>query len=90
MKTFYRSFNGFSTVLTFANVIVLYPTGDSESSIEMRYEDENIWLTQRMMAVLYDVSIPAINQHLKKIFEDEELQESSTIKKYLIVQKRVK
>lgn len=61
-------------------------TGDSDESVEMRYEDENIWLTQKMLATLYDVSVPAINQHLKKIFEDGELEESSTIKKYLIVQ----
>ena len=46
----------------------------------MRYEDENVWLTQKMMAELYDVSIPAINQHLKSIFEDNELQEDSVIK----------
>ena len=39
----------------------------------MRYEDENVWLTQKMMAALYDVSIPAINQHLKRIFSDNEL-----------------
>ena len=61
-------------------------TGDSEQSIEMRYEDENIWLTQKMMATLYDVTIPAINQHLKKIFDDSELDRTATIKKYLIVQ----
>ncbi len=58
--------------------------GGQEDSVEMRYEDENIWLTQKMMATLYDVSIPAINQHLKKIFEDGELEEDSVIKKYLI------
>lgn len=58
--------------------------GGEESSIEMRYEDENIWLTQKMMAVIYDVSISAINQHLKRIFNDGELIESSVIKKYLI------
>lgn len=57
--------------------------GDSESSVEMRYEDENIWLTQKMMATLYDVSVPAINQHLKRIFDDNELEESSVIKQYL-------
>lgn len=61
-------------------------TGDSDESIEMRYEDENIWLTQKMMAVLYDVTVPAINQHLKKIYADGELTEDATIKKYLIVQ----
>ena len=59
-------------------------TGEDKDSIEMRYEDENIWLTQKMMATLYDVSVAAINQHLKKIFEDGELQEESVIKKYLI------
>lgn len=61
-------------------------TGNSDESVEMRYEDENIWLTQKMMATLYDVSVPAINQHLKKIYEDGELEETATIKKYLIVQ----
>ena len=57
--------------------------GNSETSVEMRYEDENIWLTQKMMAALYDVSVPAINQHLKRIFSDNELEESSVIKQYL-------
>lgn len=55
-----------------------------ESSVEMRYEDENIWLTQKMMAVLYGVSVSAINQHLKRIFVDGELIEAAVIKKYLI------
>ncbi len=59
-------------------------TGDNPQSIEMRYEDENVWLTQKMMATLYDVSVAAINQHLKKIFEDNELERESVIKKYLI------
>lgn len=61
-------------------------TGDCDESIEMRYEDENIWLTQKMMAVLYDVDVRTINYHVKKIFEDSELQESSTIRKFRIVQ----
>lgn len=61
-------------------------TGDNETSVEMRYEGENIWLTQKMMATLYDVSVPAINQHLKRIFDDDELQREATVKKYLIVQ----
>ncbi len=60
--------------------------GSSETSVEMRYEDENIWLTQKMMATLYDVSVPAINQHLKRIFGDNELERRATVKKYLIVQ----
>lgn len=59
-------------------------TGEQANSVEMRYEDENIWLTQKMMAELYGVSVPAINQHLKKIFADGELSEESVIKHCLI------
>lgn len=54
--------------------------GGEESSVEMRYEDENIWLTQKMMATLYDVSVPAINQHLKRIFDDGELVEGQLLR----------
>ena len=61
--------------------------GSKQDSIEMRYEDENIWLTQKMMATLYDVSVAAINQHIKKVYDDSELEPDSTIKKFLIVQK---
>ncbi len=60
--------------------------GSAETSVEMRYEDENIWMTQKMMAAFYDVSVSAINQHLKRIFADNELERKATIKKYLIVQ----
>ena len=59
-------------------------TGDTVESIEIRYEDENIWLTQKMMAVLYDVDVRTINYHIKKIFEDRELQENSVIRKFRI------
>lgn len=59
-------------------------TGDSDESVEMRYEDENIWLTQKMMAVLYDVSVPTINEHIKKVFNDSELEEDSVIRKFRI------
>lgn len=41
--------------------------GHSADSMEMRYKDENIWLTQKMLAVLYDVSLPTINEHIKNI-----------------------
>ena len=60
--------------------------GDQQDSIEMRYEDENIWLTQKMMAQLYDVSVQNIGQHIKKIYEDRELIQEATIKKFFIVQ----
>ena len=60
--------------------------GEQEDSIEMRYEDENIWLTQKMMATLYDVALPTINEHIKKIYADSELEEEATIRKFRIVQ----
>ena len=60
--------------------------GDRQDSIEMRYEDENIWLTQKMMATLYDVALSTVNEHIKKIYADSELEESATIRKFLIVQ----
>lgn len=61
-------------------------TGESDASFEMRYEDENIWLTQKMMAALYDVGLPTINEHIKKIYSDGELTEEATIRKFRIVQ----
>ena len=60
--------------------------GEQQDSIEMRYEDENIWLTQKMMATLYDVGLPTINEHIKKIYADSELEESATIRNFRIVQ----
>lgn len=59
-------------------------TGGEGQGMEMRYQNENIWLTQKMMATLYGISIPAINQHLKRIFTDGELVADSVIKQYLI------
>ena len=59
--------------------------GDQQDSIEMRYEDENIWLTQKMMATLYDVGLPTINEHIKKIYADSELEEAATIRNFRLV-----
>ena len=61
-------------------------TGDSTESMEMRYEDENIWLTQKMMSALYDVDVRTINEHIQKIYEDGELTEEATIRNFRIVQ----
>ena len=58
--------------------------GDQQDSIEMRYADENVWLTQKMMATLYDVDVRTINYHVKKIFSDSELQEDLVIRKFRI------
>ena len=61
-------------------------TGNSEQSFEMRYEDENIWLTQKMMATMYDVEVHTVNEHIKKVFADSELSEELTIRNFRIVQ----
>lgn len=59
-------------------------TGDDKNSVEVRYENENIWITQKMLAVLYEVDVRTINYHIKKIFEDSELKEDSVIRKFRI------
>ncbi len=73
--------SGAAEYLTYAAV-----SGGIETSLEMRYEDENIWLTQKMLAELYDVEVPTIYYHINKIYEDGELQENRTIRNFLIVQ----
>lgn len=59
-------------------------TGEDSSRVEVRYEDENIWITQKMMAALYEVDVRTVNYHIKKIFEDSELTEDSVIRKFWI------
>lgn len=61
--------------------------GDDKDSVEVRYEDENIWLTQKMLATVYGVNVATINEHIKNIYKDNELDEDSTIRNFLIVQK---
>lgn len=65
---------------------LIFQHQNKEEGIEVLYKDENLWLSQKAMAALFDVSIPAINQHLKNIYEQGELQAEATIKKNLIVQ----
>ncbi|MDD3054087.1 MAG: virulence RhuM family protein [Endomicrobiaceae bacterium] len=66
---------------------LIFNSQKGEDGIEVRVEDENVWLTQKLIAKLFDVTIPTINEHLKNIFETEELSADSTIRKFLIVQK---
>ena len=66
--------------------IYVTSVGNQRDSIEMRYEDEKIWLTQKMMATLYDVDVCAINEHIQKISFDSELEEDSAIRNFRIVQ----
>ena len=61
-----------------------FVTATGESNIQSLYADENVWLSQKMMGLLYGVEIPTINYHLKKIFEDNELDENPVIRNFLI------
>ena len=60
--------------------------GDRPEAIEIRYEDENVWLTQKMMAQLYDVDVRTINEHITHVFNDGELEPEATIRNFRIVQ----
>lgn len=66
---------------------LIFTSQSGDQGIEVRYEDETIWATQKMMSQLFDVTVPTINEHLKNIFSSGELNEISTIRKFLIVQK---
>ncbi|MEG9532474.1 virulence RhuM family protein [Mannheimia indoligenes] len=63
---------------------LIFTNQTGEQNIEVRYEDNEIWLTQKRIAELFEVSIPTINEHLKHIFESEELNELSVIRKFRI------
>ncbi len=65
---------------------LLYQTEDGNTRLECRFEGDNIWLTQRLMAALFQVTVPTINEHLKNLYEAKEIESNRTIRKFLIVQ----
>ncbi len=67
--------------------IIIYQTENGETKLDVRFQDETVWLTQKLMAELFQTSVPNINMHLKNIFDEGELDEKATIKDFLIVQK---
>lgn len=67
--------------------LIIYQTENGQTKLEVRLENETVWLTQKLMADLFQTTIPNINMHLKSIFEEGELNEEATIKDFLIVQK---
>ena len=70
--------------------IIIYQTENGETKLDVRFQDETVWLTQKLMAELFQTSVPNINMHLKNIFEEGELEEYRTIKEFLIVQQEGK
>jgi hypothetical protein len=67
--------------------ILLYPTEDGRTRIECRFQDETLWLSQAMIADLFQVTVPTVNEHLKNIFEEQELGPQATIRKFRIVRR---
>jgi hypothetical protein len=67
--------------------IVIYQTEDGNTRLEVRLEQETVWLTQKMMAELFQVSVPTTNEHIKNIYKEAELLPEATIRKFRIVQK---
>ena len=73
-----------SLVRSSAAEYLTFVAGSGHGGVEAVYADENVWLSQKMMAALYDVNVRTINEHLKRIFADHELQEDSVIRKFRI------
>jgi len=65
---------------------LIFQAQSKEDSIEVKYADETVWLSQKMIAKLFEVSIPTVNEHLRNIFDSNELDKNPTIRKFLIVQ----
>jgi hypothetical protein len=67
--------------------IVLYQTEDGRTRIQCRFEEETIWLTQALISELFQVTVPTVNEHLKGIFAEDELDAEATIRKFRIVRR---
>ena len=63
---------------------LIFTASTWENSVEVRFEDKNLWMTQKMMSVLFDVTIPTINEHLKNILESSEISQEWAIRNFLI------
>ncbi len=68
-----------------ASEFVLYQTDDGATRIECRFDNETVWLTQALVAELFQVTVPTVNEHLKDIFAEGELAAQATIRKFRIV-----
>jgi hypothetical protein len=67
--------------------IIIYQAENGKTKLDVRFQDETVWLTQKLLAELFQTSVPNINMHLKNIYDEGELEEKATIKDFLIVQK---
>jgi hypothetical protein len=67
-----------------ANGLILYQTGDNRTRIEVRLENETVWLTQKLMAELFQKDVRTVNEHIQNIFEEGELSPDSVIRNFRI------
>ena len=79
--------DGGSDVPSARGEILLYQTEDGRTRIECRFEDETIWLSQALMAELYQKDVRTINEHLKNIYDEAELDSMATIRSFRIVRR---
>jgi hypothetical protein len=73
-----------SLVRSSAAEYLTFVAASGQGGVEAVYADENVWLTQKMMALLYDVGVRTINYHLKKVFSDHELEADSVLQYFRI------
>jgi len=66
------------------NKIIIYNAGDGGMKIEVKLEDETVWLSQKQMAELFQKTVPTVNEHIKNVFLEGELAENSVIRKFRI------
>ncbi|MFZ2300066.1 MAG: RhuM family protein [Candidatus Moraniibacteriota bacterium] len=67
--------------------IIIYKAADGQTKIDVRFDGETVWLTQKSLSELFQVAVPTINEHIKNVYEEAELKEEATIRKFLTVQK---
>lgn len=68
------------------NKVIIYTTNDGKTKIDVKLEEETLWLTQAQMCELYQTSKSNVSEHIKHIFEEEELTKEATVRKFRIVQ----
>ena len=75
-----------SSELQSGGEVIIFNTEDGDVQVQVDTVKETVWMTQKGMAELFGVSVPAINQHVKNVYQEGELSEAATVKKNLIVQ----
>lgn len=69
--------------------IVMYKDQNGNIKIDVRFEGNTVWLNQKMMSLLFQISVPTINEHIKHIIKEREADGSATIRKFRIIQKEI-